>query len=127
MKVRTFNDLLEGHETAEICCLYTGQMVRKLSRGPGGSIVLDPMVGDVLTVPGGTVIKYEPWAMDRGSLIFFHDVDPYRGQPLKLCGEGDPIRFDDGTEDRVYPVPNAPEHPHYVQMVCNNFPDLKDL
>jgi hypothetical protein len=114
MIVRTFADLLEGHERAEIRCLYQNTLVRRISKDVRGAIVLEPMSGPTLVVPATTPILHEPWAMDRGSLIFKHHDVP--GQPLKLCGAGDEIRFEDDHREAILPAHDLPEHPHQVIM-----------
>jgi hypothetical protein len=110
MKVRIFADLLNGHTSAELRCLYTGSLVRKFVLSDSGDIFLDPTEGPGLYVPASTPVYYEPWVMDRGSILFRHKQ--YGDTLLKLCGKGDPIRFEDGTEDLVEPDPACPKAPH---------------
>lgn len=100
MKVKTFGDILKGHQTAQVSCLYKGHVVRKLSRGDG-CVIVDPMIGLHIHVPDETPLKFEPWMMDRGNLTFRHDDMP--GQDLKFCGEADKIVFEDGTTDDIRP------------------------
>lgn len=115
MRVKTFGDLFRNTtaRTAEIRCLYSGQTVRRLTRGQGWTVV-DAMSGPVLIVPDSTPIAYEPWLMDRGSLLFRHGS--MEGQNLKLCGEGDSIVFGDGTEETIDPAHNAEQVPHAAQF-----------
>ena len=95
MKVRTFADLMAGHETAEILCAVHGEVVRRL-RVAGGHVEVTPLEGPSITVPSWTPITYEPWFMDRGSMLFQAE-----GGQAKICTEGDLVRFPDGVEDRV--------------------------
>ena len=113
--VKTFGDLLKGHTRGEIHCLYTGEMVRQLSLDVRGNVVLNPMSGPTLVISPKTPLKFEPWVMDRGSLIFHHEDIP--NQPLKLCGEGDTIRYEDGTESSIIPDLGLEVHPHKVKVV----------
>jgi hypothetical protein len=115
--VRTFADLLKGHECGQIHCLYTGLVVRHLSLNKHGNLVLKPGDGPTLVIPAATPLQYEPWEMDRGSLIFKHHDIP--GQPLKLCGEGDIIRYEDGTEATIHPAPDLEEHPHELHLIID--------
>lgn len=90
----TFKDLMGGHPFAEIACAYTGMVVRRL-------VVIDDRVDiDALTEQVGvaldTEIRFEPWFMDRGSLVFRLELGTG-----KLCTDGDVIRFDDGTESAI--------------------------
>lgn len=106
MKVATFRDLMNNHFTAEIHCLYTGNLVRRLACHPDGVRII-PTGHDAITVPYDTPITYEPWLMDRGNMNFAGDAtaDPkFAGKTLKICGEGDPITFQDGTVDYVMPA-----------------------
>lgn len=82
---KTIRDLLDGALDAEIVNPLGGNVVRVLH-------VLDEYVsidagGDKITVPLDTPLIYEPWFMDRGSILF----DSNRGR-LKLCTELDILR-----------------------------------
>ncbi len=64
-----------------------------------------------MRLPLDTPITYEPWMMDRGSLLFAsaavlnREVLPASlPDELKICGEGDSITFADGSSDTVLPV-----------------------
>ncbi len=99
---KTFADLMGGHKTAEIFCLYTGKLARRLTVD-GDTVSLDALTVTV-DVPLTTVIHFEPWVFDRGNMLFYLDTPGMpSGDPLKLCGESDLIRFADGTEGRVEP------------------------
>ena len=85
-------DLFDGHDGAEIICVVTGKVVRQLA-----------LIGDTLELKAGadqcaiavdTELRYEPWFMDRGSVL----VASLECGTIKLCTEGDIIRFEDGTE-----------------------------
>jgi hypothetical protein len=111
MKVTTFRELMNGHATAEIRCLYTGNLVRKLSLTTGAVsgtvyVEIDPVVGPRCRVPDVTPITYTPWVLDRGNMNFPGDatgVPEYADKTLKICGEGDPITYGDGTAATVNP------------------------
>lgn len=95
----TIRDLLDGAAHAEILNLHGGNVVRVLQ-------VLDEYVsidagGDKITVPLDTVLIYEPWLMDRGSILF----DSNRGR-LKLCTELDLLRVA-GRPDMSIKVPGG--------------------
>lgn len=83
--VSTFAELLRGKNAAEIVCAYTNEVVRRLVL-VDGVIDIDAM-GDTVSVTIDTAITYEPWFMDRGSLVF---VDR-SGRRCKLATEGDTL------------------------------------
>jgi hypothetical protein len=114
MNVKTVGDLLNGHEHADIRCLYSHNVVRRLSLDPHKNIVLDALQGPTLVIPPTTELLFEPWEMDRGSILFYHNDFP--GKALKLCGEMDTIHYDDGTQDSILPAPDLQRHPHFVQV-----------
>jgi hypothetical protein len=89
--VKVMGDVMNGHQTATIKCLYTDQVVRKL-KVEGDNLVIDAMT-ETVTVPLDTPLIYEPWFMDRGSILFNLD-----GRPAKFCGEADKICFDNEDE-----------------------------
>lgn len=106
MKVASFRDLMNGQESAEIACLYTGKTVRKLSMINADSVLVDAIIGPKVTIPLDTPITYEPWVFDRGNMLF-PAPDELRkdfGNILKICGEGDRITYCDGTDDTVLPA-----------------------
>lgn len=70
----------------------TGKVVRQLA-----------LIGDTLELKAGTdqcaitvdtELRYEPWFMDRGSVL----AASLEYDTIKLCTEGGIIRFEDGTE-----------------------------
>ena len=99
MIAKTFGDLLGNHAGGEIACMYTGNVVRRLERLPGGNIRVIPGEGPALVVSPETPITFEPWVLDRGNLLFTHPE--YPGQTLKICGELDTITYPDGTVDTI--------------------------
>lgn len=118
MKVTNFAQLMSGEPRAEIRCLYTGKLVRVLTVSPDSRTVeIDAQDGGrtVVTVPITTPITYEPWAMDRGNMLFpaAAVIDPPPAiadlvandprQVLKICGEGDPIAYASGETATVNP------------------------
>lgn len=98
MKARTFADLMAGHESAEIYCLYNKDLVRHL-KVVGERVEVMPMEGDPVSVLLDTPIVYEPWFMDRGSLLF----SCRESKQAKICTEADLIRFPDGVEEPIEP------------------------
>jgi hypothetical protein len=89
----TFSDLMRGHLTAEILCYRRGTIVRRLTV-KGDTVNMDAIT-ESIDIPLTTPIAYEPWFMDRGSMLFNGN--------LKLCTEGDTIRFPDGQTFWVGP------------------------
>jgi hypothetical protein len=98
MKARTFADLMAGRRRAEIYCLYTQKLVRILTL-VDGQVHVDFTNGESTDIPLETPIWYEPWFMDRGSMLF----SCRESAQAKICTEADVIRFPDGVEDRVMP------------------------
>lgn len=98
MKANTFRDLMGKHKSAEIRCLYTGNLVRRLTLD-GDKVIIDALQPPILSVPLDAIIVYSPWVMDRGNMLFRHDEMP--GQDLKICGEDDRITYEDGSQDRI--------------------------
>lgn len=113
MKVANFRDLMAGYKTAEITCLYQRCVVRRLTV-EGDELKIDACDGNgPVTVKLDAAITYQPWVMDRGSLLF--DAADCVALPmaaaalgptakLKICGEEDTIVFPDGSTDRVLPA-----------------------
>lgn len=98
----TFTSLMNGHTSAEIFCMYTGKLARRLTV-KGDMIEIDALTIKV-EVRMTTPILHKPWVFDRGDMTFYApDLDPPIGTVAKLCGEGDPIKFEDGTESHVMP------------------------
>jgi hypothetical protein len=98
----TFSTLMNGRKSAEIFCLYTGKLARRLTV-KGDVIEIDAMTIKV-EVRMTTPIVFNAWVFDRGDMTFYApDLAPPIGTVAKLCGEGDPIKFDDGTESHVMP------------------------
>ncbi len=98
--VKSFADLMNGEKHATITCLIKNQVVRELTVD-GENVTINPGTGyPLLTIPLSTPILYEPWSMDRGSLVFEHpDFLPH----AKICTEGDLLTFDDGTTLAIWP------------------------
>lgn len=82
----TIADLMGNNKSAEIRCAIKGSLVRVLVV-EGDAVVVDALTEEV-TVPFDTELTYEPWFMDRGSILF---------AGMKLCTEGDRVIFEDGT------------------------------
>ena len=84
-----FRELM-GFNTVALIKNRHGEVVRLLRlTGNGDEIEVDALT-EKITVSGKTPIEYEPWFMDRGSLLF-----PGRtwGERLKIATEGDTIEF----------------------------------
>ena len=95
LTVQSFRDLMQ-HGDCTIACLYSGQVVRTLTvEGENCHLVAGD--GTELDIPLDTPIAYEPWCMDRGSMIFTLD-----GRQLKVCTEAD-ILTADGQQYSVQP------------------------
>lgn len=99
MIVSKIGDVLGKHETAEIRCLYQGTIARKLKRLPDNMVEIEALTW-FLVVSADTPVKYEPWVMDRGNMLF----DPPNYPSVKLCGEADSVCYPDGTQESVEPV-----------------------
>lgn len=102
--VKSFADLMNRHATAQIINLLHGDVVRNL-KVTGDLVEINPGEGfPIVVVPLSLEIKYEPWSMDRGSLLFEHaDYKPF----AKICTEMDIIRYPDGSEYSINPSPVA--------------------
>lgn len=88
----TIRHLMNGASSVEIVCRIKGTVVRRLT-SDGNDVIVDAITEQV-TVPLDTRIVYEPWFMDRGSLLF---------NGMKLCTEGDIVRFPDGSVEEALP------------------------
>lgn len=99
----TLAALLGQHNQAEILCMESKRVVRRLTRT--GATVLVDAISVTVEVPADTKLTYEAWIMDRGSILFAYDG----GKVGKLCTEFDTLRFPDGTtEDIEAPIPRIP-------------------
>jgi|TARA_R110000824_G_scaffold390511_1_gene586999 hypothetical protein len=96
MKISNFKDLMAGYKSAEIICPIKGKAMRELN--VDGDTVHIKAGPDKKDVPIDTPVSYDSWLFDRGNLIFGKQNE------MKLCTEGDRIRYPDGTEDAVYPA-----------------------
>jgi hypothetical protein len=99
MKVRTFADLMGKHQSAEILCMMREVVVRRL-KVEGDRVIIDAMQPPIVSVPLTETILYEPWFMDRGSLLFRCREIGGKG---KICTELDIIRYPDGTTETIEP------------------------
>lgn len=102
--VKSFADLMGGHDKAQVVNLLDGSVVRDLVV-KGSEVEINPGEGyPIVMVPLSLEIKYEPLFMDRGNLVFVHaDYPPF----AKICTEHDSIRYPDGTECNIAPHPDA--------------------
>lgn len=94
-RITSIRDLFTGHDGAEIRCLYTGNLVRKLAL-TGDVLDLDAIT-DQCAVSASAELRYEAWFMDRGSIV----VPSLDHGGVKLCTEGDFICFEDGTRAQI--------------------------
>lgn len=95
--IGTLGDLItcvRENETLEIQNLYGGNVVRKINI-EGNDVLIDAMDGNPIRLDKKTPVYYEPWLLDRGSIVFENTSDDprVRGHDiLKLATEYDPIR-----------------------------------
>lgn len=112
--VKSFADLMCGFEKAEIKCLHTGKVVRKLEvpGGLAGGTVRIETTDPTIEVALETPIKYEPWFMDRGSLVF-----TLNGRLLKIATEADIIEFEGGDSASILPAADCDKVGHRPVVV----------
>jgi hypothetical protein len=91
MIVTTVGEVLGKYNSCELKCPMRGTVVRKLTRLTDG-IEIDYFSGKVV-VPAHTPLIFEPWVMDRGSMLFDLPDMPR----AKFCTEFDVIVYPDGT------------------------------
>jgi len=104
LRVFLFGDLMPGQPTAEIWCPYQNVRVRQL-RAAAEHIEIIPEDGSgPIKVKAQDRIFFEPWFMDRGSLLFQHDLGL-----LKLCTEGDTIKYPQGNSLVLAPMHHDPQ------------------
>lgn len=98
-QVFNLSDVVHHRDTA-IKCPLKGIVVRRLHFLTTGEVEIDACDGSPpLRFPISTPVRYEPWFMDRGSLLF---PGP-DGRDLKLCTEFDVLVYEDGREFRLVP------------------------
>jgi hypothetical protein len=100
LPVKTFQDLMHGHNYAEITNIIHGNIVRKLTITEKNQVQIDALEPPILTIHLNTPIHYQPWFMDRGSLTFTHPDLPN----AKICTEYDIITYPDGTQYEITPT-----------------------
>ncbi len=93
--IQTLRDIMQNRLGAQIVCAVTGKVVRYLAV-IGDRCDLKTADGDQFGLSLDAAIRYEPWFMDRGSVL----VESEHGT-IKLCTEFDVIRYDDGTAETV--------------------------
>lgn len=93
---QTLATLMQGHATAEVVCPIKGTVVRRLTV-VGDQLEIDAITA-AITLPLSATVYYEPWTMDRGSMLL---EQPVGDISVKLCTEFDIIRFPDGSETEV--------------------------
>ena len=112
MKVASFADVMGGYDSAEIICAMKGTVVRTLTKVTDGERPFNTTIhmacpnGDAVDVEPETPLVYEPWFMDRGSILF--------NGSLKLCTELDRVRYPDGTEATISPAESIVPEPEPV-------------
>ena len=92
---KTLGDLLGSCNTTQIRCLYKDTVVRTLHRR-GANVVIESEGHPSLTMPLATPLFYEPWCMDRGSILFEVE-DEALGGVAKICTELDIVVFPNGS------------------------------
>jgi len=88
----------DPNATLEVASLFGGETVRKI-KFKGKSVLIDTLDGSGdLKFSSDTEIYYEPWTMDRGSLVFespegleVSGRKIKKGTILKLATEEDPV------------------------------------
>lgn len=98
--ISNFRDLLAGHSSCEIVNPLKGNVVRKLSLVDGNRQVAVDAISAVVTVDLMCEVRFEPWVLDRGNLLFTCEGYP----SAKLCTEDDVVRYPDGSEALVRPA-----------------------
>jgi hypothetical protein len=93
--MKTIKSLLGSAQRAEIICAVNNTVVRTL-RLVNDELYVFAADGDYVRVPDTTCGIYEPWFMDRGSILFQAPLGT-----VKLCTEFDRIRLEDGTETTI--------------------------
>ena len=106
MKVASFADVMGGYASAEIVCAMKGTVVRTLTATGCGTVNVECPNGESVEVSINTPLAYEPWFMDRGSILF--------NGSLKLCTELDRVRYPDGTEATISPAESIVPEPEPV-------------
>lgn len=96
----TLRDFMRGRLGAQIKCGVRGQVVRRIA--VNGEIADIDAITETVGVPLDTVLQYQSWTFDRGSIIF--DLEG-RGI-LKLCTEFDVISYDDDGSWEEVPCPS---------------------
>ena len=97
---------MNGHHEAEIRNLLKPEHVVRKLRVKGNNVELDCCDGNGfnLTIPINTEITYEPWFMDRGSMLFrANNLPPLCYGTAKICTEADIVQFPDGTQHSIEP------------------------
>lgn len=94
LTVTDFRSVMNGQPTAEILSLLNGEVVRRLTV-VGDQLEMDAIT-DKIMVGLNDPLTFEPWFMDRGSILFDTTATP--DGKAKLCTQYDTIRFPDGSE-----------------------------
>ncbi|MCR9292045.1 MAG: hypothetical protein NXI32_04950 [bacterium] len=103
VQVDKFSDLVQ-HGPAVILNLFDKQIVRTLTKLEDGQVYLLAGDGTKMILEGDTPIRFQPWVMDRGSLLF-----EVGGHELKICTESDILRTEDGRYFSIEPTEAALE------------------
>lgn len=104
ISVRTLQDLLQFSDTAEVVCLYQGEVVRRLSKTTAGEVEIDTITGPAITLPADTGVTFEPWVFDRGSMLIPVPESLGVGPLAKLCGQWDKLVLPDGRSFTINPA-----------------------
>ena len=110
LSIRNFRDLMGDAKVASIKNLLDGEVVRKLMV-EGENVVVDALI-DKVVVPLDTVVIYDPWFMDRGSLLFAMPG----GELGKICTERDVLVRDNSmAEFSIVPAEGVQEYKGHEQ------------
>jgi hypothetical protein len=112
IKALTLGGLMQGHGKAQIICLMKREVVRTLEVKGDDLLITSPP--DSLLFSLNQRIFYDPWMMDRGSLLIQCKHMP--DGMAKLCTEADIIRYEDGSEFSILPSDNAPQADHEIRL-----------
>lgn len=88
----TLRELLGNSLCAQISCAVTGNVVRNLTLA-GPYVDLRCADGSRALIPADEALVYEPWFMDRGSVL----VKSESHGVIKLCTEFDRVKLEDGA------------------------------
>jgi len=99
----TIREFLAPHQSAEILCAYTKNVVRRIALTQSGTVEVDAITESV-EVSADAKVRVQPCFWDRGNIL----VDSIGRGTIKLCTEADVVRFADGTERYAFVQDQSP-------------------